>query len=223
VDSGLERVSDLPPFASASTRDLLDFGLQSVIQRQRLIEVIVRTFDACAGRPLRDGYLVDLLTQSLEGAVVQVCSAGKWIDKLLKQIRAGRLRDFARPRRGRDKITPEQRALLADGREAFRYLFPQAVVRQSGRPNAADVKLVEDAVRSVLKPLLTHRDRIVAHWDPESQRRATWGDLVNAVRVLVELLSRLWFIHTGTVYQVPTLSPHSRESTSALLAEAVQR
>lgn len=43
VGSGLESISDLPPFASASTRDLLDFGLQSVVQRQRRVEIIVRT------------------------------------------------------------------------------------------------------------------------------------------------------------------------------------
>ena len=212
-----------PPFATTSTKDLLDFGLFQVVHRQRLVEIITRAFDACAGKPLRDRYLADILSQSLEGAVVQLCSCTKWTLELLGQIKAGRLRDFARPRPGPGKPTPQQEEALREGRECFRFLFPEAVARQAGVPNASDIEKVEEVVRKVLEPLVVHRDKIVAHWDPLPQQRATWGDLVDAFRVLTPLYANLWRLHTGGPYQVPTLSPHSRESTSYLLAAGIQR
>src|SRR5229473_2084702 len=112
---------------------------------------------------------------------------------------------------------------VGDGRECFRFLFPEAVARQVGVPNASDIEKIEEVVRKMLEPLVAHRDKIVAYWDPLRQERATWGDLVDAFRVLTPLYANLWRLHTGESYQVPTLSPHSRESTSELLAAAIQR
>ena len=216
-------VFERPVFATTSTRDLLDFGLHNAVHRERLVEIIVRALDACAGKELRDRYLVDLLSQSLEGSVVQVCSAAKWTQELLGQIKAGRLGDFARPRHAKGKLGPKKQAELAEARESFRFLFPNALARKAGRPNAEDVTKIEEKLRTDLEPMFAHRDKIVAHWDPLRQRRSTWGDLVHALNVLVLLYGHLWRLHTGVPYQVPTLSPHSRESTSALLAEAIQR
>src|SRR5438067_2168132 len=109
-ESGDDDIFERPAFATTSTRDLLDFGLFQVVHRQRLVEIIVRTFESCVGKELRDRYLVDLLSQSLEGAVVQLCSAAKWALELLGQIKAGRLKDFARPGRPKSRLNPKQEA-----------------------------------------------------------------------------------------------------------------
>lgn len=223
ADSEIVEVFERPPFATTSTKELLHFGLYHVEQRRRLVEIIVRALDACAGKQLYDGYLVDLLSQSLEGAVVQVCSAAEWTQELLGQIKAGRFKDFARPGHPRGRLSPKEQAALAEARDSFRFLFPDAVARKAGRPNAGDVTKIEEIVRGVVEPLRTHRNRIVGHWDAKPQRRATWGELVDPLRVLVSLFGHLWLVHTGVPYQVPTLSPHSRESTSALPADAILR
>ena len=205
----------LPEFSAASTRDLLGFGLEHVVQRKRLVEIIARALDACAGQPIRDRYLADVLAQSLEGAVVQLCSAAEWTQDLLRQIRGGRLKDFRRAKK-KDSLPPEVV-------NSFDTLFPNAVTRNSDRPNADDVLRLEEQLRICLAPLRVHRDKILAHWDANPPPPATWGNLVEPFLVLEQLLGRLWHVHAREPYKVQTLSPHTRESTSEILAKAIQR
>jgi len=82
---------------------------------------------------------------------------------------------------------------------------------------------LEEEVRRVLTPLRAHRDKVVAHWDPGPLRPATWGDLTDAFLELEQLFSRLWVVHTREIYLIEARSPHSRESTAEILANAIQR
>jgi hypothetical protein len=106
---------------------------------------------------------------------------------------------------------------------SFDILFPDAARRGSEWPNAADVASLEEQVRDVIAPLRTHRDKLLAHWDPGTHLPATWGDLVHPLLVLEQLLTSMWVIHTREFYLVETKSPHSRESTSEQLSQAILR
>ncbi len=208
--------------AISEGRDLIDFALQNVVQRKRLVESIARALDSCAGKVLRDRYLADILTQSLDGAVVQVCSAGRWVGDLLKQVRARRLNDFSL----RQRPDPAAEARVLDDAEvasAFMFLFPDAVRRAAHRPNAADIASLERQLATLLESVKRHRDKIVAHWDPGQHAPATWGDLATPFLALEALLSKPWVVHTRATYLIETLSPHPRESTSQLLADGILR
>lgn len=211
-----------PSLADAPTVDLIDFALQQIVQRKRLLEIVVKALDGCAGKALQDRYLVDILTQSVEGAVVQICSAAEWVLKLLRHVRAGRLRDFTRGARADLSVAG---ASVAESAclDAFTELFPAAKLRGADGPNAADVEALEAQVRQILAPVRTHRDKLLAHWDAGTQVPATWGDLTNALLALERLLTRMWVVHTRSTYLVEAKSPHSRGSTAELLSQAILR